>query len=188
MPTISPHALTLAVAIALIALMMYRRARRNFGRQPVQPKRMTTRIVILAIVGAVIVVGSLHDARTLAADLGGLVTGAALGWWGLRLTRFEREPDGMHYIPHSWFGIAITALLAARIAYRFVVMAPVMQGAGQAMGPMSPFAAYQKSPLTLALFGLLIGYYVCYYAGVLIVARKQPEKIQAPLPPGEGLG
>ncbi|MDQ2972122.1 MAG: DUF1453 domain-containing protein [Rhodanobacteraceae bacterium] len=172
--TLSPHAMTLAVAIALIALMMSRRARRNFGRQPVQPKRMTTRIVILAIVGALTVIVSLADMRTLTADLGGLVAGVALGWWGLRLTRFEREPDGVHYIPHSWFGIAITALLAARIVYRFVVVMPGMQAAGQTMGPTSPFAAYQKSPLTLALFGLLVGYYICYYAGVLIVARRTP--------------
>lgn len=171
--TISPHALSLAIAVPVIVLLYYRRIRRQFGRQPVHIKRMMIRIVILALVGALMLFGSLMNPMALAADLAGLVIGIALGWWGLRLTRFENENDGVHYIPHGFFGIAISVLLIARLVYRFVVLSPAMgQTAQQISYGGSPFAMYQRSPLTLALFGLLVGYYVAYYAGVLLTARR----------------
>ena len=170
---LSPHALSFAVAIPLILLLYYRRFRRLFGRQPVREGRMITRIAILTLVGVMFLAFSLANPRALAADAGGLAVGVALGWWGLRLTRFERQPDGVHYIPHSWFGVGISALLIGRLVYRFVVFSPTMQLAAQdASRNAAPFAMYQRSPLTLALFGLLVGYYVSYYLGVLWTARR----------------
>jgi hypothetical protein len=168
--TLSPQALSVAVAVPLIALLYYRRFRRLFGRQAVREGRMMARIVILGAVGAMFLAFSLRNPLALAADAGGLVVGVALGWWGLRLTRFERQSDGVHYIPHSWFGIGISALLIGRLIYRFMVFSPATQQVAQNAGPM---AVYQRSPLTLALFGLLVGYYVCYYIGVLRIAKKQ---------------
>ena len=38
---------------------------------------------------------------------------------------------------------------------------------------MDPFAAFQRSPLTLAIFALLIGYYVTYYIAVLLRTRTR---------------
>jgi hypothetical protein len=34
------------------------------------------------------------------------------------------------------------------------------------------FASFQKSPLTLAIFGIVVGYYVAYYAGVIREMRR----------------
>ena len=90
--TLSPHALSIAVAVPLIVLMYYRRFRRSFGRQPVQPARMITRVVILCVVGALLLVGATLNPMMLAADVGGLVVGLALGWWGLKLTRLSGIP------------------------------------------------------------------------------------------------
>jgi hypothetical protein len=168
--TLSPQALSIAISLPLIVLMYYRRFRRSFGRQPVQPGRMITRVVSLSVIGGALLVLSLMDQRMLAGEVAGLVAGAALGFWGLKLTRFERQGDGVHYIPHSWFGIGIMVLLLGRLAYRYMVMLPAMHVA-QAGAQQSP---YPRSPLTLALFGLLVGYYVCYYIGVLRAAKKQP--------------
>jgi cytochrome b561 len=182
--TLSPNALSTAAGIALVALLYYRRFRRSFGRQPVQPARMISRVVILCVIGALLLIGATLNPMMLAADVGGLIVGLALGWWGLKLTRFERHADGVHYIPHSWFGIVIAVLLLARLAYRFTVLWPAMQAAHAAPGaqPMP----YPNSPLTLGLFGLLVGYYVSYYLGVLRVAKKQPLIEESPLPPKEG--
>ncbi len=176
--TLSPHALSTAGIIALIALMYYRRFRRNFGRQPVQPTRMTVRVVILCVIGVLLLGSSALNSLMAATMAGGLAAGLALGWWGLKLTRFERHADGVHYIPHSWFGIAITVLLLARLAYRFTVLWPAMQAAHAASQP----PPYPNSPLTLALFGLLIGYYVFYYIGVLRMAKNTPQS--QPIRPG----
>src|SRR5437660_387672 len=46
----------------------------------------------------------------------------------------------------------------------------------RAVDPLTAFAAYQKSPLTLAILGVVIGYYLLYYAGVLNRSRA----LQAP--------
>ncbi|HET7557812.1 MAG TPA: DUF1453 domain-containing protein [Rhodanobacteraceae bacterium] len=170
--TLSPQALSIAISVPLIVLIYYRRFRRLFGRQLVREGRMITRVVILALVGAMLLAVALRNPLALAADAGGLALGAALGWWGLRLTRFERRSDGVHYIPHGWFGIGIAALLAGRLIYRFMVFSPAARQAAQ---NTDPFALYQRSPMTLALFGLLVGYYVYYYIGVLRMAKKQPE-------------
>ena len=182
--TLSPHALSTAAAIALVVLLYYRRFRRSFGRQPVQPKRMMTRVVMLCVAGVLLLATAALSPMMLAADAVGLVVGLALGWWGLKLTRFERHADGVHYIPHSWFGIAISVLLLARLAYRFTVLWPTMQAA-HATAATQPMP-HPDSPLTLGLFGLLVGYYVSYYLGVLQMAKKQPLIEDTPLPPKEG--
>jgi len=111
----------------------------------------------------------LHDVNLLGALLAGIAAGAALGWFGLRHTKFERTAEGVFYTPHTWIGLGISLLLLARLAYRFFIIAPGMEAAAQAH--QDAFATFQRSPLTLAIFGVLIGYYICYYAGVLRMAR-----------------
>jgi hypothetical protein len=39
-------------------------------------------------------------------------------------------------------------------------------------GGAGGFAGYQRSPLTMAMLGLLLGYYIAYYAGLLIHHRR----------------
>jgi len=53
-----------------------------------------------------------------------------------------------------------------------IVIYPSMHAAAQA--DQNPLAAFQRSPLTLAIFGVLIGYYVLYYAGVLRTSKSLP--------------
>jgi len=162
----TPAALAPAGFAVLIALMYYRRLRRLFGRQPVQPMRMKFRIAILLLVGALLLLrGALGPQGGLAA-VAGLGGGIALAWLGLRLTTFESTPQGNFYTPHGGIGLALSVLLLGRLVYRFFVIAPVVQDAHQA--GMDPFAAFQRSPLTLAIFALLIGYYVTYYIAILL--------------------
>ncbi len=158
---------------ALVLFAIYRRVRRNIGRQPVTAGRMQFRIGMLAIVGALIAFGALRDMSLLGALLAGVVAGAALGWFGLQHTKFETTPQGNFYTPHTYIGIFVSLLLLGRIAYRFIVVYPTMQAASQA--DQNPFAAYQKSPLTLAIFGVLIGYYIFYYVGVLRTSKNSQQ-------------
>lgn len=162
----TPAALAPAGFAILFVLMMARRFRRLFGRQPVQPTRMKLRIGILLVVGALLLVRGLIAPVTGLATAAGLGAGIALALLGLRLTVFESTPQGRWYTPHGGIGLAISALLVGRLAYRFWQIAPAMQQAHQAGD--DPFAAFQRSPLTLAIFALLIGYYVTYFVGVLM--------------------
>ena len=150
---------------ALMLFAVYRRVRRNIGRQPVRPRRMQLRIALLALIGVIFAFISARDANLLGGLLVGIAGGMLLGWFGLRHTKFEATAQGRFYTPHTYIGLAVSALLIGRLAYRFIVVYPTMQAASQA--DQDPLSAFQKSPLTLAIFGMLIGYYVLYYAGVL---------------------
>ena len=92
---------------------------------------------------------------------GGAGIGTLLGVFGLKMTRFEATPNGLYYTPHAHLGIAISLLFVARIAYRlFTVFA---NGS-----PTSPgMTDFTRSPLTLALLGVLAGYYIAYAVGLL---------------------
>ena len=171
----------LAVIAALFAFMLYRRFRRLFGRQALQPARLKARIVVLAIVAALFVLRGLHSPNIAAAVLGGGALGAALAWFGIRLTRFEVTEKGIFYTPSGYIGIVLSALLLSRLAYRFVVLYPTFQASKAETG--DPFAMYQSSPLTVALLGIVIGYYMAYCIGLLMRGaelRGQSRQIAAP--------
>jgi hypothetical protein len=87
--------------------------------------------------------------------------GAALGVFGISKTKFENTPQGLYYTPNAHLGIALSALLAARVIYRMVQVYSMGPGA---QPDMSDFT---RSPLTLVVFGLLAGYYVAYAIGLI---------------------
>ena len=96
-------------------------------------------------------------------------------------------PGGIFYTPNGYIGAVLSALLLGRLAYRFQVLYPAMQAA-QA-DDANPFAAFQRSPLTFALFGVVIGYYLAYYVGLLMrsaALRAQPPEIAGAASPPSG--
>jgi hypothetical protein len=172
----APQVLIPLMMSPLMALAIWRRVRGQFGRQPIRRKRMVVRIAILAAVGGLLALGGLRDILLLEGLLGGLLAGAGLGLLGLRLTRFERDAQGADlYIPNAWIGGVLTVLLVGRLAWRLLVVMPRLDvAATQAAAPIG------DSPLTLLLLGLMIGYYVSYYAGLLVHHRRF-ERAQAAL-------
>ncbi|RDI99248.1 DUF1453 domain-containing protein [Dyella solisilvae] len=164
-----------AIMIPLMVFAVWRRVRGSFGRQPIQRKRMISRMVVLGVIGTLMALGGLHNPRLLEGLAGGVLAGAALGIVGLRLTRFHRDANGADgYVPNAWIGGLLSALLLGRLAWRFLVLMPQLQD--QAMAHSAP--GMGNSPLTFAIFGLLIGYYICYFAGLLVHHRRF-ERAQA---------
>ena len=177
-----PRLLTPILIAALLVWAVARRLRRTFGRQAVQPVRIWLRIGILTVAGGLIGASSAtRGVEMLAALAAGLACGAALGYVGLRHTRFEVTPEGRFYTPHTYIGLAVTLLFLGRLAYRFLYLA------GGAHGTFAPdpnvAAAYQRSPLTLAIFAVLIGYYLLFYAGVLRRTRASEPPVPDPVSP-----
>ena len=142
--------------------------RRNIGRQRMHPRRAVTSIVILSIFSVLIIGVSSHNPKLLLGFGGGLLPGALLGFIGLRLTRFETTDEGHFYTPSAHIGVVLSLLFIGRLAYRFMVLDPFSSTSPQ------PHAIAQ-SPLTLLIFGLLAGYYITYYAGVLVHSRDQKQ-------------
>lgn len=160
-PTIGP-----LLMIPLVGLMMYRRIRRQFGRQPFRTNSLIFRLVLLCLVAAGLLWLTFVVPGFALAIYGGLLCGAVIGVINLRLTRFEFTPSGDFYYPHPYIGAALSLLLVARLAYRYTAISG-MSGAGG-----HPLPIQQQSPLTYGLFGLLIGYYVAYAIGLLIMRSK----------------
>lgn len=166
------------IMLPLLAWIVWRRVSRQFGRQPIQRKRMVARIAIFAVVGCLLSLAGLHSIQLLEGLLVGALIGALIGMVGLRLTRFEVDPGkGDCYVPNPWIGALLTVLLLGRLAWRFMVVFPQMQqisaAATQTGGyPASPMGGYESSPLTMLVIGLLVGYYIVYFSGLLIHHRR----------------
>jgi hypothetical protein len=155
---------------ALVVLIVYRRLRRSFGRQPLRPRRMTLRMIFLALLACTFAPLALHSIQYLGAEVTGAALGVALGMWGAERTRFQLYQDKLHYVPHTYAGIAVTLLVLGRLAYRGI-QAYTGPHLGQ-VASMDPSHAYApssmvRSPLTAGIFFVLAGYYLCYYGLVL---------------------
>ncbi len=168
---------------ALVVFAVYRRLRRTFGRQLLRPTRMKIRIVLFVVIGCALLPAALRSPASLGAELAGLVVGVALALWGADRTRFLMYDNQLHYVPHTYTGIAVSLLFLGRLVYRLVQVytgvhiAPAAGGGdpGQAFNGASMF----RSPLTLGSVFVLIGYYACYYGLVLRKSKHiKPEDVE----------
>ena len=146
------------LAAALVIFAVYRRLRRSFGRQLLRPARMTLRIALLAAVACVLLPMAFRSAEFLAAELLGAALGMSLAVWGARRTRFLMTGGRLHYVPHTYAGIALSLLFLGRLAFRLADAAYPAPAFGPAM---------IASPLTVGILFVLVGYYVCFYSWVL---------------------
>jgi hypothetical protein len=165
----APQALVTIAILALIAWRLYYRIRRTIGRQRLSPARPWVTVVLFPLVVVLLAWASRTQPLAGAALAGGVALGIGLGLIGLRLTRFERTAEGLYYTPSAHLGIALSALLVCRIAWRFMVNGLPAAGAG----PPPPAAAL--GPLTLLLVGTLAGYYVTYAVGLLRWSLSEPQ-------------
>lgn len=186
-PTVTGLVNTVLIG-AVVLFILYRRVRRNLGRQRVRETAMWIRAVILGLVCVLLLASPFRTAMSLIAAAVGAVVGTGLAFYALAHTRFETMPDGRYYTPNAYIGMGVTALLIGRLIYRFVVLYPAMHATAKlaAQNPQlqaSPLAAYQRSPLTLGIYFLLAGYYVCYYVSVILKSRSATPVQTSPQAP-----
>jgi hypothetical protein len=156
---------------ALAVFLIFRRLRRSFGRQPVRPVRMTLRMAVLTALGFALLPLALRSQELLLVESLCAAAGIALALWGAKRTRYLKIGEQLYYVPHTYTGIAISLLVVGRIVYRFAqgystghALGPGMAGTSvPAFGP----ASMLQNPITVGLFFVLIGYYVCYYSRIL---------------------
>jgi len=173
-----PRLITPYLIVALVVWGIYRRMRRSFGRQRVRDGLMWLRVGILTLAAGLITVQVARDVDLIGILLAGIACGAVLGYFGLKHTKFEVTQEGRFYTPHTYIGLAVTALFLGRLLYRFLGMynglGPPPATSGQDLA-----ALYRHSPFTLAVIGALVGYYVLYYVGVLQRTRPRVARLTA---------
>jgi hypothetical protein len=163
---------------ALVVFAIYRRFRRSFGRQPLRPARMRVRMVLLTILVCLLLPAALRSTQFLAAEVVGAGLGIGLAVWGAQRTRFLAHDGQLYYVPHTYTGIAVSLLFLGRLVYRIAqtyggahapaasALAANAYASGEPAQAVVP-ASMLKSPLTVGIFLLLAGYYLCYYGWVL---------------------
>ena len=161
----------------LVVFAIYRRFRRSFGQQPLRPVRMQVRIVLLLVVGGLLLPAALRSTAFLSAVLAGIVAGVALAMWGAARTRFLRVSGQLYYVPHTYTGIAVSLLFVGRLVYRLIQVSGTVHAAHTAAAADSASQGFApagmlQSPLTLGLYFVLMGYYVCYYSMVLWKSKR----------------
>jgi hypothetical protein len=169
--------------IAVLAvLLVFRRLRRSFGRQPLRPIRMRVRIGILILLACSLVPVAASSSRFLIADVGAALAGIALGLWGAKRTRYQTFEGQLYYIPHTYTGIAVSLLFVGRLVYRLVEIystdhADRVNDATSMHGLAPPTGV--QSPATVGLLCAVVGYYVCFYSLVLWKSKRiSPEDLE----------
>ena len=166
----------------LAVLLIYRRFRRSFGRQPIRPVRMWIRIALLIVLSCSLLPLAFKSGQFLVAELAGAMAGLALGFWGARHTRYATYEGRLHYVPHTYTGIAVSLLFIGRLVYRIVEWYGQNRALGGALDASQGLAPppMVRSPLTVGLIFVVVGYYVCYYAMVLWKSKRiSPEDLEA---------
>jgi hypothetical protein len=186
------HIVGTLVTFGLVLFFIYRRFRRNFGRQKLGRGRLKFRIVLLSIVGGLLLIPAFFSPTRFVATAIGLGVGVALALWAAKHTRFEKDGDTLYYIPHTYTGMVVSALFLGRIIYRFVVLSSsmtslaMMDSTGASPGDFGGFSAVTNNPVTRGIFFILVGYYVYYYSYVLMEAEHlKPEDWEKPAPPAD---
>jgi hypothetical protein len=100
-------------------------------------------------------------------SLAGLLAGSLLGLLGLALTRWEITPRGLHYTPNRWLVLLVTLAVVTRLLYGLWRI----WYAWRAAGADHSWLAAAGVGGSMAVGAVVVGYYLTYFAGVLLRLR-----------------
>lgn len=163
--------------VAVVGFALYRRGRRLVGRQRYRENRVLVRVIIIGVVVVIAVVPLFHQkavAESLGSAVAGFLVGAIIAVLALRFTRMERDENGVWYVPNLYLGIGLIALLIARFAYEYVVLLPQVRRQMALAAHGVTLQVVTVSPMLHAVLFLVLGYYIVYYGGVVLRARRFP--------------
>jgi hypothetical protein len=146
----------------LIAWVIYLRVRSAIGRQPLRRNRIIIYLVVFTLITFLVIATSWQFPKALLGLVVGILVGAALGFLGLRLTKFETTGEGHFYTPNKHIGIALSLLLVGRLINRMWVLDNVDLA-----------KKVFQSPVTDFIFGLNLGYFIVYYLGMFVHLRDK---------------
>ena len=166
------------VAVALLPLVawrVYSRIKRLTTRQRSRTWRHRTTLVFFPLLLLMLCLASLSNPMVLLAMAVAFAGGVALGRVGISKTTFEQVGDEYYFTPHAQIGALVALLFLGRMAWR----AWEWYMSDGAMAHQD----FARSPLTLAVFGVLAGYYVTYALGLLAWRKRTAAEVPAAILP-----
>lgn len=161
MPFPAASTLTVAALTPLIAWRVYVRFKRASGRQRLSRYRGPVTLTLYALLVGLVAQANLQQPIRLLAFAAALGAGAGLAVHALRHTVFEPTRSGLYYTPHGPIGVSLAVVFVLRLAYRLVEVYAIDSAQPRSLGE------FAQSPLTIAAFGLMAGYYGCYMLGLV---------------------
>ena len=159
MPAPATPTLVLLLLVPLLVWRIYARFRRLVGRQRLTKVRPWITLTVFPLLAALLAWVAYPNMDRIGWLVAGIAAGAGLSLFGLKLTSFERTSQAFFYTPNKYLGISLVLLFIGRIAYRVVEVA--------ALSASNTVTGFVVSAVTLAVFGLLAGYYIGYTVGLL---------------------
>lgn len=155
----------LALWLVLLPLSLWQRYRMGKARRRAWPWMVRFNGWLLLFSLCVFLAGmaltNLWWPGALGYALAGTGIGLLVGVLGLWLSRFETTPQGLFYTPNPWLVLALTVMVAARIAMGFVELWRYWQGSES----LAAVPVLEHASL-FAVAGLLFGYYLAYTWGL----------------------
>lgn len=173
--------LVLVGFVIAMPLALVQRYRLGKARRPARKWLAAVNLALLALSAVIFLwVAALTNfwvPNAFSFSLMGLGSGAALGILGLALTRWERTARTVHYTPNRWLVLLLTFAVAARLLYG------LWRGwhAWGARGPDTSWLAASGLAGSLAVGAALLGYYLVYSAGVLLLLGRHRKRWAQPL-------
>ncbi len=159
------------VLVPFIVWRLYSRMRKLIARQEARPGRLWFSVILFPLLLLLIAWASREDAIALESLAGGAVCGAALAYFGIKLTRFEIVDGKLFYQPNTYIGMGLMMLFITRMAYRFSTM-PLAANMQQGAAGDTAMQRLASSPLTLFIMGMVFCYYAPYSAAILLRRAK----------------
>ena len=170
----------IAAAVAVLAFLLYRRGRRLIGHQRFHQRRLVIRVVLFGVVTVLLLVsftGRPAPGLAYASAAAGFAIGLLVALVALRFTQMGRDENGVWYVPNLYLGMGLVSLLVARFIYEYFVIFPQVrkqiQAAAAHGGAGVHPAVFTPQPVLHGVLFLVLGYYVTYYLGILIRARRE---------------
>lgn len=154
------------VLLGLMPFVLVQRYRMGSARRKARPWLLTVGLVTMALSTVAFLAGAAVTAVWIPHAFRGAVIGVAvgtlLGVVGMLTTRWEATPATLHYTPNRWLVLLVTLMVAARIAYGLWRSWQVAQAGVYGTELVRAFGI----PTSLAVGGVVIGYYLAYASAV----------------------
>ncbi|SFC65924.1 hypothetical protein SAMN05443252_105116 [Bacillus sp. OV322] len=159
----------------IVGFFLYRRIRRSIGFQPYKARRLIARTLIFSLLAILLIASCVNHPISFVYTLIGIALGGILLFYGIRHSTFELRSGIIYYRTSIWVESLVLLLFLSRFIFRFLILIQMMGQQKNSLNSTQYSQHFMKDPLTIAVFFILVVYYIGFY---LFVYKKGKIKNQ----------